>query len=62
MHLQKHIEREERRPAPRSRRNEPVVIGPSPLDEVIRRNREDELNLVLKEARDCRMYGICPGR
>lgn len=32
------------------------------LDEVIRRNREDEIDRVLKEARECRMYGNCPGR
>ncbi|RYZ94614.1 MAG: hypothetical protein EOP11_26130 [Proteobacteria bacterium] len=49
-------------PAYRYDRNEAIRRGSAALDEVVRRNREDEINRVLKEARECRMYGVCPGQ
>jgi hypothetical protein len=44
------------------RREESIRNAHRGLDEVIRRNREDEIDRLLKEARECRMYGNCPGR
>jgi hypothetical protein len=44
------------------RRQDSINDAGRALDEVIRRNREDEIDRVLKEARECRMYGNCPGR